>query len=70
MDAMVDRKTDVSQAVRGQPIRAAGTTPSKHDAQVVHAKLQPEEEALSLDDGDFGTDPYNRTGRFTVLKRD
>ena len=63
---MVDRKTELDRVARGRPVR--GSKPDK-DRQVVHAKLQAEE-VLSIDDSDFGTDPYNRTGRFTALQKD
>lgn len=66
---MVDRKTNPTQPVRGQAMRASPSPSAQTDARVVHHKLTAKVE-LTIDDSDFGTDPYNRTGRFTVLEKD
>lgn len=64
---MVDRMREVVQAARGQRIRSGSPAEAEREARAAQRKLAPESE-LSIDDSDFGTDPYNRTGRFTVLE--
>jgi hypothetical protein len=44
--------------------------PASKDAEVLHARLQAADEPLSLDDNEYGSDPYNSTGRFTTIKQD
>lgn len=66
---MEDRTTDVAEAARGRVVRDADRDHQGTSARVVHAKLKTPQ-PLSLDDSDFGTDPYNHTGRFTSLKKD
>ena len=67
---MATRKTETRQPVRRQPVRDHADRPSQKDAEVLHSRLQATDVPLTLDDNEFGGDPYNSTGRFTVLKSD
>lgn len=69
---MTTRKTERATPVRRRPVQGDSDRPGKRDkdAEVVHARLQSTDEPLTLDDSDFGGDPYNTTGRFTTLKDD
>lgn len=64
---MVDRTTDVAEAARGRVVRDHER--GRVSTKVVLAKLKTDQ-PLTLDDSDFGTDPYNHTGRFTSLQKD
>ncbi len=66
---MVDRKVDWTLAARGRTVQRPAARTAQRDARVVDAKLNSAAE-LSIDDGDYGVDPYNCTGRHTVLKKD
>ena len=66
---MVDRNTDIAGAARGRVVREVQRAGESRTANVVHTKLETAR-PLTIDDGDFGTDPYNHTGRFTSLKKD
>ena len=68
---MTTRKTEGTSPVdRRRPVQADPEAGEKlRDADVVHARLKAND-VLSIDDGDFGGDPYNSTGRFTALKAD
>ena len=66
---MVDQKTPTRCAVRSALVNTLPGRKLAADARVVHSRLKSAAE-LAIDDSDYGTDPYNRTGRFTVLKRD
>lgn len=65
---MATRKPHASAELRREPVRLDEKTPNARDAEVLHSRLQPADEALSLDDDGFGGDPYNSTGRFTLIK--
>lgn len=67
---MATQKTETSGLPRAQPVRSEPGTSDKTDAEVVHSRLQATDEPLTLDDSDFGGDPYNSTGRFTALDPD
>lgn len=67
---MATPKTETREQPRSQPVRSESDTPNKADAEVVHSRLKPTDEPLTLDDSDFGGDPYNSTGRFTALDPD
>ncbi len=67
---MATPKTDTREQPRPQPVRSKSDAPNKADAEVVHSRLEPKDKPLTLDDGDFGGDPYNSTGRFTALDPD
>ena len=62
-------KSENAAPVSRKPVRVESDASSDKDAEVVHSKLQPADE-LSFDDGDYGGDPYNTTGKFTVIKQD
>ena len=65
---MATRKTEPRPTIRREPVRFDAATPAKKPADVLHAKLQSDEEPLALDVDEFGGDPYNSTGRFTTIK--
>ncbi len=65
---MTTRKPDSSAELRREPVRYDEKTSTAKDAEVLHSRLQPADEALSFDDDGFGGDPYNSTGRFTQIK--
>ena len=67
---MTTPKSETREPLRRKPVRSESETRSKTDAEVVHSRLQPTDEPLTLDDSDFGGDPYNSTGRFTTLDPD
>ena len=67
---MATRKTEARPTIRREPVRIDESTPARKDAEVLHARLAATDEPLSLDDNDFGGDPYNSTGRFTAIKAD
>lgn len=67
---MATPKTETHGFARRQPVRSESDTPEQKDAEVLHSRLQATDEPLTLDDSDFGGDPYNSTGRFTALDAD
>ncbi len=67
---MATRKTETRQPMPRQPVELESDSPSKKDAEVLHSRLQSTDDPLTLDDSDFGGDPYNRSGRFTTLNPD
>jgi len=67
---MATRKTEARSTLRREPARIDESMPASKDAEVLHARLQAADEPLSLDDNEYGSDPYNSTGRFTTIKQD
>lgn len=65
---MATRKPESRPALRREPVRFDETASNKKDAEVLHARLQPADELLVIDDDGFGGDPYNSTGRFSQIK--
>ena len=65
---MAIRKSDPRPPLQRQPVRADLPGPQQQDADVLHSRLQGSGTALALDD-EFGGDPYNSTGRHTVLSK-
>ena len=68
-EIMVDQKTYAGRVARGARVKQLLDTKQAANRSVIHSRLNSATE-LTIDDSDYGTDPYNRTGRFTVLKRD
>ncbi len=61
------RKTDSRIPVRRQPVHSGDPeVATREEVEVTHSRLDPSE-SLSLDDADFGGDPYNSTGRFSAI---
>lgn len=65
---MTTRKPEPRPALRREPVRYDEKTSTGKEADVLHARLQPADEVLVLDEDGFGGDPYNSTGRFTQIK--
>lgn len=63
---MVDHKIDVLQSRFTRSSHAVPQSGVQRAAKVACRKLQTSE--FTIDDSDSGGDPYNCTGRFSVLK--
>lgn len=66
---MSTRKTEPNGSLRRRPVQIESEGKSRDAVEIMHSRLKAAE-PLALDDSDFGTDPYNSTGRFSTLNSD
>jgi hypothetical protein len=60
------------EKIANSDARKTPVVPGVRNSGIVENAKSPEPEivALEIEDNDFGSDPYNRTGSFCVLKFD
>lgn len=59
-------KNDPRDVLKKQPVYVDPGRDAADDVEVTHARLATNE-PLTIDDDEFGGDPYNSTGRFSAL---
>ena len=59
-------KNDPRDVPKKQPVYVDSNRDATDDVEVTHARLETNE-PLTIDDNEFGGDPYNSTGRFSAL---
>ena len=63
---MAVRNNESPASLKRRPVQVESQDPTQDEVEVTHSRLEPSE-PLSIDDDEFGGDPYNSTGRFSAL---